>query len=138
MSLPILDSTTPGKNRSSRNTTHTIGNCTAVAATDLFTLTSGSLDSLETGDVVRIAGTLTGGVGITAGTAYYLLKVSSTTFKLRPAQTGAFLDVTSDLTAGGSLTYGDLDPNDCGFVLGNIVAQNSVAGGGGAGADPYS
>jgi hypothetical protein len=127
----IVDQSDPGYNRASRAPLRVIGTATAVAATDLFTLTSGSLDSLQSGDVVRIAGTLTGGAGITVGQDYRLERVTSTTFRLKTLA-GAILDVTSDLTAGGSLTYGQV-PAAQGVLSSNIVPMGSVIGGSQAG-----
>jgi hypothetical protein len=60
--LTPLDNSTAGKNRASRTVKRTVGSCTAAAATDLLTLTSGTLDGLQNGDVVRIAGA---GCGLT-------------------------------------------------------------------------
>jgi hypothetical protein len=124
----INDASSPGYNRASRSPLRTIGTTTAVAATDLFTMTSGSLDSLQSGDIVRVAGALTGGAGITVGQDYILEKVSSTTYRLRTLA-GAVLDVTSDLTAGGSLTFGQV-PAAQGVLSTNIIPMGSVLGGG--------
>lgn len=122
-------------NRASRTPQRDVGTTNAVAATDTFTLATGNLDSLQSGDVVfyRVAGT--GGAGLILGTRYFLQRLTSTTFKLLTAPAGPVLDVTSDQTGSTAvLCYGDI-PAGSGVLSSNIVSYGSVAGGGAA-ADP--
>jgi hypothetical protein len=73
------------------------GAVTAAAATDLFTKTG---HGLRVGDPVTFTG-LTGGAGITAGAAYYVILVpDANTFKVSAVPGGPSIDVTTDLTVG--------------------------------------
>lgn len=73
---------------------------TAEADDDLFTKAS---HGLETGDPVVLTA-MTSVVGVTVGTRYWVIKVSSSTFKLATtyalAMAGTGIDITTDGTAG--------------------------------------
>lgn len=97
------------------------GAVTGSAATDTFTKTA---HGLAVGDPVTFTG-LTGGAGITAGAAYYVVSVpDANTFKVSSTHGGTPLDVTSDLTAGTVAGVAVLTQN-----AGASGAQNLVADG---------
>jgi len=50
-------------------------------------------------------GTLTGGSGLTAGTAYYVRDISGSTFKLAASSGGAAIDFTTNITAANIGTF---------------------------------
>lgn len=85
---------------------------TAVAATDIFTAVAHGF--VNTDRVVF--STITGGAGISVGTAYFIISATTDTFQVSTSSGGAALDVTSDLTVGtvtplsrrpGSFHFGD-------------------------------
>jgi hypothetical protein len=125
------DPSSPAYERKARAAQRTQAISTIIAATDLFTVAAvRPYTELQTGDIVSVTGTVTGAAGLVLGTEYYLVKVSTTTFKLSPltgAPGASFLDVTSDMSAGAPLlTYGNSRVSQ---VQGNIVSAGSVAGG---------
>jgi hypothetical protein len=86
---------------------------TGVATTDIFT-TPTAHNFVNTDQVVFSS--ITGGAGITAGVAYYVISATTTTFQVSTTSGGAALNFTTDLTAGtatplkyrpGSFHYGD-------------------------------
>jgi hypothetical protein len=97
------------------------GAVTAAAATDVFTKTA---HGLRVGDPITFTG-LTGGAGITAGAAYYVVTVpDANTFKVATTHGGTPLDVTTDLTAGTLASIAVLNAN-----AGATGAQTLVAEG---------
>jgi uncharacterized protein DUF5309 len=82
---------------------------TVVAATDLFTSTA---HGWLAGQQVRTSA-LTGATGIVAGTSYYLVSVTTNTYKLAATVGGAAVDVTADgsgtIQAANALSKAHID-----------------------------
>jgi len=121
--LMTVDSRSPARNRASRTPTRTIGRFTAMPGEYTFTLAGGDLDSLQTGDVVRVVD-VAGGDGVEDGASYVLFVDTSSSFRLETT-TGEPVLVTNDARSG-TLQYGQLDP--AGYGQANFVPQNSVLG----------
>lgn len=67
-----------------------------VASTDTFTCTA---HGYSNGDLVLLSG-LTGGTGLVAGRAYFVIGSTANTFQLALTVGGSAVDFTSDVTAG--------------------------------------
>jgi hypothetical protein len=71
---------------------------TATASTDTFNATA---HGYANGDLVVLSG-LTGGTGLVAGDAYFVIGQTANTFQLAKIVGGAAVDFTSDITGGTS------------------------------------
>jgi hypothetical protein len=98
------------------------GAVTASAATDLFTKAA---HGLIVGDPITFTG-LTGGAGLTAGAAYYVVSVpDANTFKVASTHGGTPVDVTTDLTAGTLASIAVLNANAGASGAQTLVAEGA-------------